>query len=129
MSKIPKYNLSPERIERMRIHEILFWNNDPAAEGNLSDPGLDFPPDPFNNDLIKLASAFTKHGRVKHFWNLSGSEDQPAAPGPANAEPAFMPSGMSEPTTASWQAEPAETEPPVRKRRLIPFRQHRGISI
>jgi hypothetical protein len=32
-SKLYKYNnQSPERIKRMRIHEILFWNNDPAEE-------------------------------------------------------------------------------------------------
>ena len=110
----------------MLIAEILYWNRDPA-ERNLSYPDLDFPPDPSDNDLTKLANAFTKDGRVKHFWNFHGSEDRTSGPAPPNAEPALIPSGISEPTTASWQAEPVETERPVGLHRLVPFREHRGI--
>ena len=40
----------------------------------------------------------------------------------------LIPSGTLESTTASWQAEPAETEPAVGQHRLVPFRQFRGVS-
>jgi hypothetical protein len=106
----------------MRIQEILFWNNDPAAEENLSDHGLDFPPDPFNSDLTKLAGAFTKDGMVKHFWNLSGSERQPSGPAPPDPEPELIPSGTLEPTTVLADRA-GRNHAPVGQHRLIPFRQ------
>ncbi len=106
----------------MRIHEILLWNNDPA-EGNRSDPHLDFPPGPFDNDLSNLASAFTKDGMVKRFWDLNRLE----RPAPSDAEAELIPSGTLEPTTASWEPGPVEVDPPDGLHRLVPFREHRGI--
>jgi hypothetical protein len=52
----------------MRIHEIIFPNDSyhPAVR-HRADPRVDTPPYRFDNDLSKLASAFTKHGAVKHF--------------------------------------------------------------
>jgi hypothetical protein len=112
----------------MRIFEILFWNNEPI-EGNRSNPRLDLPSAPFSDDLTKLASAFTRSGLVKHFWNLNRSEDQPRRPAPLDAETESIPNGTLEPTTASWQAEPVEEEPPrVGQHRLAPFRHYRGVS-
>jgi hypothetical protein len=66
----------------MRIHEIIFRKNEPA-ERNRPDPHRNVPSYPYDNDLSKLASAFTKHGAVKHFWYLNGSED-PSEPAPAD---------------------------------------------
>jgi hypothetical protein len=111
----------------MRISEILFWNNEPT-ERNGSDPQLDLPPAPFNGDMTNLANAFTRHGLVKHFWNLNRSGGQPSGPAPPDAETELIPSGTLEPTTSSWQAEPVENEPPVGRHRLAPFRRYRGIS-
>jgi hypothetical protein len=96
----------------MRIHEILFLNNDPA-ERHRSDPYLDFPPGPFDNDPTNLANAFTRSGLVKHFWNLPGSEGQPSGAAPPGTETDVIPDGTSEPAMASWQAEPVETDRPV----------------
>jgi hypothetical protein len=103
----------------MRIIEILLWNNDPA-KGNRSDPQPDLPATSYSDDLTNLANAFTRRGLVKHFWNLHGSERQPTEPPPPNAEPALIPSGISEPTTASWEAEPVEAEPSVDQHQLVP---------
>jgi hypothetical protein len=61
----------------MRIHEIIFPNKDPH-ERNRPVPQRNVPSYPYDNDLSKLASAFTKHGVVKRFWYLNGSEDQPS---------------------------------------------------
>jgi hypothetical protein len=85
----------------MRISEILFWNNEPTKR-DRSDPLLDLPPAPFSDDFTNLGNAFTKRGLVKHFWNLNGSERQPSGPAPPEAEPALIPNGTFEPTTASW---------------------------
>jgi len=106
----------------MRIYEVLLWNNDPA-EGNRSNPHLDFAPGPFDADLANLANAFTRRGLVKHFWNLNGSEGQPSGPAPPDAGTELIPTGTLEPTTASWQAEPVETERAVGQHRPVPFRQ------
>jgi hypothetical protein len=111
----------------MRIHEIIPWNIDPT-EGNRSNPQLDLPPVSFSDDPTNLANAFTRDGRVKHFWNLPGSEGQPYGPAPPDADTELTRSGPLEPTTASWQAEPVETEPPVGQDRLVPFRPYREIS-
>ena len=105
----------------MRIYEILFWNNEPA-EGNRSDPQLDLSPTPFSDDPTNLANAFTRGGLVKHFWNLPGSEGQPSGPAPPDAETELIPSGTLEPTAASSQAEPVETEPQVGRHEFVPFR-------
>jgi hypothetical protein len=111
----------------MRIYEILFWNNEPA-EGNRSDPQLDLSPTPFSDDPTNLANAFTRRGLVKSFWNLNGSGRQPSGPAPPGAETDVIPDGTSEPTTASWQAEPVETERPVVQNRPVPVRQQRSRS-
>ena len=111
----------------MRIAEILYWNNKPT-EGNRSDPQLDLPPGPFNDDPTNLANAFTRRGLVKSFWNLNGSEGQPSGPAPPDAETELIPSGTLEPTTASWRDEPVENEPQVDRHRLVPFRQGRRVS-
>jgi hypothetical protein len=111
----------------MRIYEILFWNNEPT-EGDRPDPQLDLPPSRFGNDQTNLANAFTRRGLVKHFWNLSGSEGQPSGPAPPGAETELIPNGTLKPTTASWEAEPIEAEPPVGQRRLVPFRPYREVS-
>jgi hypothetical protein len=104
----------------MRIYEILFWNE--PAEGNRSDPHLDLSSVPFNDDPTNLANAFTRDGLVKHFWNLNGSEGQPSPPAPLDAGTELIPSGTLEPTTASRQDEPFETEPPPGLHRFVPFR-------
>ena len=111
----------------MRIYEILFWNNEPTEE-NRSDPQLGLPSAQFNDDLANLANVFTRGGLVKSFWNLSGSEGQPPGPAPPDAETELIRGGTSEPTTASWEAEPVETEPPVGRHRLVPFGRYRGVS-
>ena len=109
----------------MRISEILFWNDEPT-EGDRPNPQPDLPPASCSDFLPNLSNAFTRRGLVKHFWNLSASEDLPSEPAPAHAETALIPSATSHPTTASWQAEPAEEEPSVGHRRLDPFRKYRG---
>jgi hypothetical protein len=106
----------------MRIVEILFWNNDPTVR-TRPDPELDLPSAPFRDDLTNLGSAFTKNGAVKHFWYLNGLGAQPSGPAPPDAGTEVIPSGTLEPTTASWQTEPVETEPQVDRHRLDPFRQ------
>lgn len=111
----------------MRIHEIIFSNNDPT-EGKRSEPQLSPPSPPFSDDATNLANAFTRRGLVKSFWNLNGSEGQPFGPAPPNAETELIPSGTLEPGMASWEAEPVETERPVGEYPLVPFRQHRRIS-
>jgi hypothetical protein len=110
----------------MLIAEILFWNNEPT-EAYRSDPQLDLSPTPFSDDPTNLANAFTRSGLVKHFWNLPGSEGQPLGPAPPDPEPELIPSGTLEPTMASWEAEPVETERPVRLHPLDAFRQHQGF--
>ena len=52
----------------------------------------------------------------------------PPDPAPPDPETELIPSGSLEPTTASWQGEPVETEHPVGLHRLIPSRQYRGVS-
>ena len=93
----------------MRIHEIIFRNNHPA-ERNRPDPHGHFPTYPYDNDLSKLASAFTKHGVVKRFWYLNGSEDQPSEPAPPTGTE-LMPSDHLEPAITSWEADPGHDEP------------------
>jgi hypothetical protein len=105
----------------MRITEILFWNNEPT-KGNHSDPRFNLPSAPFSDDPTNLANAFTRSGLVKHFWNLNRSEGQPYGPAPPGAETDVIPDGTSEPTVASWEAEPVEAEPPVGRHELVPFR-------
>ena len=104
----------------MRICEILFYSDQPAEEDQTGSQ-LDVPYGPFSNDLRNLANAFTRRGLVKQFWNLNGSEDQTSGPAPPNNEPELIPDGTLEPTTASWEAEPVETEPQVIQNRLDPF--------
>ena len=106
----------------MRIHEIIFLNDDPA-ERNRSDPEFDLPPPRFNDNPTNLANAFTRSGLVKHFWNLPGSEGQPPGPAPPDPGTELIPNGTLQPTTASWQVEPVETEAPVSLHRPVPFRQ------
>jgi hypothetical protein len=53
---------------------------------------------------------------------MNGSKDPPRGPAPPNPETASIPSGTLEPTTASWEAEPIEAEPPVGRHELVPFR-------
>src|SRR3984893_3194710 len=96
----------------MRIAEILLWDNR-STERNRSDPQRDLPSARFNDDLTNLANAFTRSGLVKHFWNLNGSEPQSSGPAPPDAGTQSIPSSRLEPTTASRQAEPLETEPSV----------------
>jgi hypothetical protein len=106
----------------MRIYEILNWNNDPAEEVRPH-PHPHLPTIQFNNGLGNLASAFTRGGLVKHHWNLCGSEEQPSGPAPPHAGTDLIPSSALQPTTASWQAEPAEIEHPVGQQRLVGFRR------
>jgi hypothetical protein len=107
----------------MRIHEIIFPNNEPA-DMNRADARLDTPPYPIDHGLSKLASAFTKDGVVKRFWYLNGSEDQPSEPAPPTAAGTeLMPSGTPGAITTSWQAEAVENEPDPGHHRLDPFRQ------
>src|SRR6202040_279128 len=91
----------------MRISEILSWNYEPT-ERNRSDPQLGPPSPPFSDDPTNLASAFTRGGLVKSFWNLNGSEGQPSGPAPPDVETELIPSGTLEPTTASRQDEPSK---------------------
>jgi hypothetical protein len=104
----------------MRIYEILFWNYQPT-EANRSDLQSDLPPAPFSDDLTNLGNAFTRRGLVKHFWSLSGSEVQPSGPAPPDTETDLIPNSTLEPTTAPWQAEPVQTEPPVSLHRPVPL--------
>ncbi len=104
----------------MRIHEILFGNTD-STDGNRSDPQLDLPSAPFSNDPTNLANAFTRRGLVKSFWNLDGLGAQPSGPAPPDIGTDLIPDGTLEPTTASWQAEPLETDPSVGRHELVPF--------
>ena len=104
----------------MRITEILFWNNEPA-EANDYEPQLDQAPARSSDDVTNLATAFTRRGLVKHFWNLNGSERQPTGSAPLDPETELIPSGTSQPTTASWEADPVEEEPPVGLHRPIPL--------
>jgi hypothetical protein len=60
-------------------------------------------------DPTNLANAFTRRGLVKSFWNIHGSEGQPYGPAPG-AETDVIPDGTLQPTTASWQAIPAEQQ-------------------
>jgi len=98
------------------------WDNTRALDfarrpvrGRTSDPI-------FSDDLTKLANAFTRRGLVKRFWNLNGSEAQPSGPASPEAGTELTPRGSSEPTTAFWEIEPVETDPPVGRRRLAPCR-------
>jgi hypothetical protein len=111
----------------MRICEILFRNNK-RTEVNRAGPQLDLSRVQSSDPLTNLGNAFTRRGLVKHFWNLNGSEAQPYGPAPPDDETELIPNGTMEPTTASWEAEPVEEEPPIGLHRLAPFRQHRGIS-
>jgi hypothetical protein len=110
----------------MRIAEILFWNND-STEKHRADPQFHLPPLQFGDDLTSLASAFTRDGMVKHLWDLSGSEGQPLGPAPLEAGTELIPNSTLEPTTASWQAEPVETERPVDQHPLDPLAGYRGV--
>jgi hypothetical protein len=111
----------------MRISEILFWNTEPV-EANRADPHLDLPHDPSGDLFTKLANAYAKDRLMKRFWNAKGLESQRPGPAPPDAGTEPIPSGTTEPTTASWQAEPVRTEPQVGQQRLVPLRQYRGIS-
>jgi hypothetical protein len=114
-------------IKTMRIAEILFWNNQPA-EANNDEPQLDQAPARSSDDITNLANAFTRRGLVKHFWNLNGSEGQPSGPAPPDTEADLIPNSTLEPTAASRQPEPVETEPPMGLHGLAPFRRYRGLS-
>ena len=111
----------------MRIYDVLFLNNE-SPEEVPSDPQLNLHLAPYTDDLTNLANAFTRRGLVKQFWNLNGSERQPSRLAPPDAGTELIPSNTLEPTTASWQAEPVETEPPVGQHRHAPFLQYRGVS-
>ena len=76
-----------------------------------ADPRLDITPYRFDNDLSKLANAFTKHGVVKSFWYLNGSEDQPSEPAPPTGTE-LMPSDNLDPAITSWEAHPSHQEEP-----------------
>jgi hypothetical protein len=103
----------------MRIHEILYWDNGPAVH-HRADPRLEIPPYQFDNDLSKLASAFTKHGVVKRFWYLNGSEDQPSEPAPPTAAGTeLMPNDHLEPAITSRE-EPDATMALTQPNRLEP---------
>ena len=107
----------------MRIFEIVYWNNHPA-EGNGSDPHPGFPSDPFDSGLENLATAaFTSDGKVKRFWDLNLLARRPETAPPFDAEADVTPAGTSEPTMASVQAKPQETEPTMDRYRLVPFRR------
>ena len=93
----------------MRIHEIIFPNNEPA-DMKRADARPDTPPYPINHGLSKLASAFTKHGVVKSFWYLNGSEDQPSEPAPPTGTE-LMPSDNLDPAITSSEAHPSQEEP------------------
>jgi len=114
-------------IKTMRISEILFWNSQPAA-ANDDEPQLDLAPARSSDDITNLATAFTRRGLVKHFWNLNGSEGQPSGPAPPDTETDLIPNSTLEPTRAFSQDEPVEEEPPVGLHRVVPFRQYRGVS-
>src|SRR3984893_9146945 len=107
----------------MRIFEILFWNNE-RTEVNRAGPQLDLSRVQSSDSLTNLGNAFTRRGLVKHFWNLNGSEGQPSGPAPPDDETELIPNGTLEPTTASWQEEPVDTEPFAGRNRLVPFRQY-----
>jgi hypothetical protein len=111
----------------MLITEILHWNSE-TTDVNRSDPQFDLPSTPFDDSLPNLANAFTKDGRVKHLWNLGRSESQPSGPAPPNYEQELVSSGTVQPTTASWEAEPVEEEPPVGQYRRVPVRRYRDPS-
>jgi hypothetical protein len=104
----------------MRISEVLFWSDQPL-EGSRSDYHHGVPAPKVDDDLTNLANAFTRRGAVKHFWNLNGSEDQPSGPAPPDAETELIPNSTLEPTTAPWQAELVQTEPPVSLHRPVPL--------
>src|SRR5580693_5063908 len=106
----------------MRISDVVFWS-DQALEGSRSDYHHDIPAPRDDDDLTNLGNAFTRRGLVKHFWNLNGSEEQPSGPAPPDPGTDLIPSGTLEPSAASWQAEPVETEPQVARHRLDSFRQ------
>jgi hypothetical protein len=110
----------------MRISDVVFWS-DQALEGSRSDYHHDIPAPRDDDDLTNLGNAFTRRGLVKHFWNLNGSEGQPSGPAPPDAETELIPSGTLEPTTASWQGEPVDTEPFAGRNRLVPFQKFRGV--
>jgi hypothetical protein len=93
-----------------------------------ADPQSGLPPTAFSDDLTNLANAFTRRGLVKHLWNPYGWKGRPSGPTLPGAETELIPSGTLEPTTASWQAEPVETEPLVGLHRLVPFRRSRDLS-
>ena len=93
----------------MRIHEIIFPNNEPA-DMKRADARPDTPPYPINHGLSKLANAFTKHGVVKSFWYLNGSEDQPSEPAPPTGTE-LMPNDNLDPAITSWEADPSQEEP------------------
>ena len=86
----------------MRIADILSWHNH-FTERNRVDPAA-----PSSDDLTNLANAFTRHGVLKHLWNLHGSEGHSSGAAPPDVGNELIPSGTVEPTTASWPAEPVE---------------------
>ena len=94
----------------MRISEVLFWSDQPL-ESDRAERHLDIPAARVDDDLTNLGNAFTRRGLVKRFWNLNGSEGQPSGPAPPDPETELIPSGTSQPTTASWEADPVEEEP------------------
>jgi hypothetical protein len=95
----------------MRISEVLFWSDQPL-ESDRAERHLDIPAARVDDDLTNLRNAFTRRGAVKHFWNLNGSEGLPSGPAQRDDETELIPNGTLEPTTASWQEEPVDTEPP-----------------
>jgi hypothetical protein len=95
----------------MRIYEIIFRNNEPV-EMDRPDPLRNVPTYPYDNELSKLAGAFTKNGAVKHFWYLNSLERQPSEPAPPTAAGTeLIPSDDLEPAITSWEADPGEEEP------------------
>jgi len=104
----------------MRISEVLFWSDQPL-ESDRAERHLDIPAARVDDDLTNLGNAFTRRGLVKHFWNLNGSEVQPSGPAPPDTETDLIPNSTLEPTTAPWQAEPVQTEPPVSLHRPVPL--------
>jgi hypothetical protein len=123
LAKPVNTNIGISSIITMRITEILFWNNEPG-EANDYEPQLDQAPARSSDDVTNLATAFTRRGMVKHFWNLNGSEGQPTVPAPPDAEPELIPGGTLEPITPQLPGEPVGEERPVGLHRFMPSPQY-----
>jgi hypothetical protein len=93
----------------MIIAEMLYWNSQ-STERDRPGSQLNLSPPQFTDDPRTFANAFTRRGLVKHFWNPDRSGEQPSGHAPPDPKTELIPSGTLEPTAASWEADPAETE-------------------